>query len=136
MMKKILALAVLFSATTSMAVQVTCQFTEPFVTVKYQTLTGQMEVIAEHYEQIPVISDLEAKLVNSGENQVQVNVTNSSNQTLLQIIPDGKGSDGMSDRVFPYSAVLTLPDLNVKDLHLEGPLHGGCETELRRATEN
>lgn len=136
MIKKMLTIAVLFSATTSMAVQVTCQFTEPFVTVKYQTLTGQMEVIAEQFGPIPVIQGLEDTFVNSGENNVQINVTNSSKEVLLQIIPDKKGSDGKSDRVFPYSAVLTLPNLNVKDLHLEGPLYGGCETELSRATGN
>lgn len=135
MIKKMLALAVLFSATTSMAVELKCQFTEPFVTVKYQTLTGEMEVIAEYFESIPVIKGLENVMINSVTN-TQLNVVNLSDEVLLQIIPDGKGSDGMSDRVFPYSAVLTLPDLNVKDLHLEGPLHGGCETEFNRATQN
>ncbi len=132
MLKKMLTLAVLFSATTSMAVEVTCQFTEPFVTVKYDIEKKQMQVAAEYFENIPVIENLDLKMVSFD----RFDVVDASGSTSLQIIPDGKGSDGMSDRVFPYSAVLTLPNLNVKDLHLEGPLHGGCETELRRATEN
>ncbi len=136
MIKKILTLAVLFSATTSMATELTCQFTEPFVTVKYQISTGEMTVIADDFQSIPAIQGLDIVFVNAGEKNEQFNVLNSSKEVLLRIIPDGKGSDGMSDRVFPYSAVLTLPNLNVKDLHLEGPLHGGCETETVRATEN
>lgn len=35
------------------------------------------------------------------------------------IVKDGKGSDGMSDTVFPYSATMTLAGLPAR-------LHGGC----------
>jgi uncharacterized membrane protein len=35
------------------------------------------------------------------------------------MVKDGKGSDGMSDTVFPYSSTMTLAGLPAR-------LHGGC----------
>lgn len=92
---------------------INCSYTEPFVNTVYQTggrrltLTRAVEKEAHRFFVSARIRDSHIELVNRPQ---------ALRQTMIR---DGKGSDGMSDTVFPWSATLAWKKLPYR-------LHGGC----------
>jgi len=92
---------------------ITCTYTEPFVNTVYQTggrsltLTRAVEKEAHRFRVSARVRAGHIELVNRPQ---------ALRQTMVR---DGKGSDGMSDTVFPWSATLAWKGLPYR-------LHGGC----------
>ena len=92
---------------------ITCAYTAPFVNTVYQTggrsltLTRAVEKEAHRFRVSARVRDGHIELVNRPQ---------ALRQTMVR---DGKGSDGMSDTVFPWSATLAWKGLPYR-------LHGGC----------
>ena len=91
----------------------TCVYTEPFVNTVYKTggrrltMTRAVEKEVHQFRVSARIRAADIELVNRSQ---------AFRQTMVR---DGKGSDGMSDTVFPWSATLTWKGLPHR-------LHGGC----------
>ncbi len=90
-----------------------CVYTEPFVTTAFDPRAGSV-VITRAGE--PGATSFRVAATRSRGKIELVNRSRAFRQTATK---DGKGSDGMSDTVFPYSATLTWKGLPY-------PLHGGC----------
>jgi uncharacterized membrane protein len=92
---------------------ITCLYTEPFLHTVYQTgrhqlaLTRAGEKETHRFRVWARVREGHIELVNRPQ---------ALRQTMIR---DGKGSDGMSDTVFPWSATLTWKALSHR-------LHGGC----------
>jgi uncharacterized membrane protein len=92
---------------------ITCSYTEPFVNTVYQTggrtltLTRAIEKEVHRIRVSARVRDGHIELVNRPQ---------ALRQTMVR---DGKGSDGMSDNVFPWSSTLAWKRLPYR-------LHGGC----------
>ena len=91
----------------------TCVYTEPFVNTVYQTgghkltLTRAVEKEVRQFRVSARVRTADIELANRRQ---------ALRQTMVR---DGKGSDGMSDTVYPWSATLTWKGLTHR-------LHGGC----------
>jgi hypothetical protein len=98
-----------------------CYFTEPFATYVYSTTESTLTV-----------SDLSAEPTDSTLRNISLQIIgagalefwNAQNTAVLRLTIDGKGSDGMSDRIYPYSAV-----------RLPGGQQGGCTSNHLAAKE-
>ena len=98
-----------FAPALAQAETLTCIYTEPFVNTVYKsgarqlTLTRAMEKEVRRFRVHPADIDLANRRL-------------AFRQTMVR---DGKGSDGMSDTVYPWSATLSWKALPYR-------LHGGC----------
>ena len=103
----------LFFSDAARAETITCVYTEPFVNTVYQTggrrltLTRAVEKEVHRFVVSARVRDGHIELVNRPQ---------GLRQTMVR---DGKGSDGMSDTVFPWSSTLAWKRLPYR-------LHGGC----------
>jgi len=92
---------------------ITCTYTEPFVNTVYQTggrsltLTRAMEKEAHRFR------------VSARVHPADIDLANRRLAFRQTMVRDGKGSDGMSDTVYPWSATLSWKALPYR-------LHGGC----------
>jgi uncharacterized membrane protein len=92
---------------------ITCLYTEPFLHTVYATgghsltLTRAIEKKTHRFRVSSRVRDGHIELVNRPE---------ALRQTMIR---NGRGSDGMSDTVFPWSVTLTWKALPYR-------LHGGC----------
>ena len=102
-----------FAPAVARAETLTCTYTEPFVNTVYQTgsrrltLTRAVEKEVHRFHVSARVRDGHIELVNRPQ---------ALRQTMVR---DGKGSDGMSDTVFPWSSTLAWKRLPYR-------LHGGC----------
>ena len=106
-------LIALFAPATARAETITCFYTEPFLHTVHQT-GGHSLTLTRAGEREPRRFGVSSR-VRDGHIEL-VNRPQALRQTMIR---DGKGSDGMSDTVFPWSATLTLKALPYR-------LHGGC----------
>lgn len=91
----------------------TCVYTEPFVNTVYQT--GGRRLTLTRAVEKEVHRFFVSARVRNGHIEL-VNRPQALRQTMVR---DGKGSDGMSDTVFPWSSTLAWKKLPFR-------LHGGC----------
>ncbi len=91
-----------------------CVYTEPFVNTSFDAHGKRVTVtrMGEKESQ-----SFRVSVRTTGENWELANRRQAFRQIMVK---DGKGSDGMSDTVFPYSATLTQKGLPHR-------LHGGCK---------
>lgn len=110
-MKKLIYILALISAPTVFAKPLKCHFTEPFVTMVFDSETS-----AIHYRLIgeEVVSINDVKLIPVNETTTEFY---DGENLILTIVEDGKGNDGMSDEIMPYSAVTNVPK----------KIYGGCK---------
>lgn len=108
------ALALAFGASAH-AEKITCTFTEPFITT---VIDAGKNSVTETWEKKNAY-----RLVKKSEKRGEVTITYSRGKEIhtLSYKRDWKGSDGMSDLVYPFSAIR---DKN---------LYGGCQTEKEKA---
>jgi uncharacterized membrane protein len=91
----------------------TCIYTEPFVNTVYKsggrqlTLTRAMEKEVRRFR------------VSARVHPADIELANRRMALRQTMVRDGKGSDGMSDTVYPWSATLVWKALPYR-------LHGGC----------
>lgn len=112
-----LSLATLSFAASAQAAEVACHFTEPFITMIVNEEAGTVKEIFPEGEALHSILELSRE---NGETRVVFGPGIEEN-TVLTYVRDGKGSDGMSDRIYPYSAQNWTGDTL--------PQHGGCSTQ-------
>lgn len=93
----------------------TCYFTEPFITTKIES-----DMVREEGPEEGKIFLVAVRTQNTdGSLTVEYKGLRSESHT-INLRRDWQGSDGMSDRIFPYSAVR------------DGNLYGGCESESEK----
>jgi uncharacterized membrane protein len=109
-------LAALFLFTAPAAAQaetIRCVYTEPFVNTVFDT-RGRTVTVTQ------AVKPGEEKFrVSVRKGPADLELANRRRAFRQTMVRDGKGSDGMSDMVFPYSATMTLAGLPAR-------LHGGC----------
>ena len=124
-MKKLFALSVLLSATVSQADIISCTFTEPFVSSTYSmtqsTLTYDSFGLGK-----TVIKNVSFQIKSAGEFQL----VDKKGNVLQTLTLNKKGSDGMSDRVYPFD----VTDTSMNKYANNGM--GGCQSNKLKATED
>ena len=125
MYKIILAATVsLFSASSFALDTLTCGFTEPFITVEYDANTKVVTKSGvEDYNEVTgefviVVISENAEIRLSAPDQAGTYdlVDVATGTVLLSMELNGNGTDGMSDQLYPFSAVYQN-------------IYGGCSTE-------
>ncbi len=91
----------------------TCVYTEPFVNTVYKT-GGRRLTLTQAVEK-----EVHQFRVSARIRPADIELTNRPQALRQTMVRDGKGSDGMSDTVFPWSATLSWKGLSYR-------LHGGC----------
>ncbi len=108
------------------AEQFTCHFTEPLITVTLDTSSGEMSWSSpEHL----VEQKIYAQLMTQSSDAVRAKFTFEKVKYTLALDLNTKGSDGMSDFIYPVEARLLnywLVGTEKRDLF------GGCYSDLRK----
>ncbi len=111
-MKKLLLILTVLSAPSIFAKSIECRFTEPFISLVYHASSSSI-----HYH---VFGEMEHETI-SGITEVALDDTTTQlyqgDKLVLTLIEDGKGNDGMSDEIMPYSAITNVPQ----------KVYGGCK---------
>lgn len=100
----LLALAVLGISPSVKAESFKCHFTEPFFTVKYSTDTKKMEQINDIEKKRVVHRNVEFKIESAGV----FLLIDQKGKELARLTLSGKGSDGMSENIYPYEVKYAL----------------------------
>jgi uncharacterized membrane protein len=114
----------LFSVSSFALDTLTCGFTEPFITVEYDantkivTKTGVEDYNEATGEFLKIVISENAEIKLAAPDQVGVYdlVDVATGTVILSMELNGNGTDGMSDRLYPFSAVYENN-------------YGGCSTE-------
>jgi hypothetical protein len=93
----------------------TCQFTEPFINTFYDTVSKEFTVV----EIWGGRNELTKNVSIIQKNEIEFDLIDQTGNVLQNLILNYKGSDGMSDVIYPY------------EVKYQG-LTGGCETETLR----
>ena len=111
---------IVFSATAK-AETFNCVFTEPFFSFTYSTSKETLSLNVMD-EKKSVIKKVSFQIDDKGSYLLK----SATGKLLATLILDNNGSDGMSDYVFPFTA-----------LYVEGdqPLYGGCDSTLLKRKE-
>lgn len=110
---KRLALAAVMAALPTMASAdvIRCSFTEPFLSMTYSMTQSSIEIVTpDGNETVPSVS---FQILGPG----QFALWDKDEAPLVTLNLDYRGSDGMSDTIFPFSAIRPYGD--------DGQ-HGGC----------
>ena len=125
MFKILLGSAITVLSATSFALdKLTCNFTEPFITVQYDANTKVVtKTGVENYDEatddfIAVVLSENAEIRLAAPDQVGIYdlVDVATGTILLSMELNGNGTDGMSDQLYPFSAVYQN-------------IYGGCSTD-------
>lgn len=93
-----------------------CTYTEPFISTTY-SMTQSKLTIEDHSAQIiNVIRNVSFQIMGPGEFELW----DKNRQVVHRLFLDFKGSDGMSDRIYPYTGV-------------RGGQYGGCTSNFLHA---
>lgn len=124
MKKTILVAAVLSMVTSAQADIIKCRFSEPSVNTTYSTTQSTL-TYDEDGAVVKVIKKVSFQIKSAGVFELVSN----EGQVLQTLILNNKGSDGMSDRVYPYQAQLHELDQAVN----AGV--GGCTSNYLKSEE-
>jgi uncharacterized membrane protein len=107
---------------------VLCSFTEPFLTVRYSPIGRTIELAEDNLDDQP---NIQGATSQSTSVPGEVLVISHDRQIVLSLIQDGKGSNGMSDDIYPISAKLTTRGYLPLTYQQDSPqvrfdLFGGC----------
>ncbi len=117
-MKFMIPLIVLAFSSVSLAENIKCTFTEPFLTTTYNSETGKITIENPDHGKATVPVKVEFT-----QNGTLILSSAKISQT-LEIFLIVEGSDGMSDFVYPFEGVI-----NGYDGGVDGKLFGGCESD-------
>lgn len=90
---------------------VKCSFTEPFMTTSYDTSSQRMTVSHDVEKRRTIFDRISMREVKPGVFEFR----NGKGEVLQRLERSCRGSDGMSDRVYPFEAEW-----------IAQKLHGGC----------
>ncbi|MNT12359.1 hypothetical protein D3C72_1472840 [compost metagenome] len=105
------AIVMIFVAQGALAESIYCTFTEPFMTVVYNSDTNTVKVTD------PEEGDQEMQVTVEFQQGGVLMLMDLDKTHALKIDLNREGSDGMSDFIYPFEATL------------DGGLYGGCETD-------
>lgn len=88
-----------------------CTFTEPFISMTYSMTQSSIEVVTPDGNE--TIASVSFQILGPG----QFALWDAAETALVTLSLDYRGSDGMSDTIFPYSALRAAES---------GDQHGGC----------
>lgn len=125
MIRVLLSLVAFFTLSVAQADTLICYFTEPFFNVVYDTDTKTLHirqlVAGENQNQVLTFKNVELKRLPQLEptplqSYAQYELQADTGETLLSLILNYRGSDGMSDFLYPYEAI-------------HNRYYGGCESK-------
>lgn len=105
---------------------INCSFTEPFIRTQYSMSQNSLTTKFDGDDAVSVIKGVSFQIKGPGLFELM----DSNKKVLMELILDNKGSDGMSDIIYPYT---------VKYFSAGGDaiLWGGCESNfLKRKNPN
>lgn len=118
----IFAAALVASPAPGWAGTLACHFTEPFLTITYDSQTGAVTLVSadetdpDTGKPVPRVLAEGAKLQSVPPDDYQPKLKlEKDGKTILELELTGQGSDGMSENIFPFEGRY-------------GALVGGCET--------
>jgi uncharacterized membrane protein len=123
-MKRLLAVvALLFGCGPASAGILTCSFTEPFFTITFDSSTGVVTWLSPD-ESDPETGELKPRVIAEGARLRRSDVweghetyfLEKGDERIVTLKVNGRGSDGMSEMVFPFEGV-------------SGGWSGGCESD-------
>ncbi len=101
-----------------------CVFTEPFLTVQYsmtQSRIMQIQHVGENKPETTFQNNISFQIFDAGEFELW----DRDRKVVMELLLNHNGSDGMSDRNYPYSAKYNHPTF--------GSLTGGCTSNFLHA---
>ncbi len=116
-MKKLIIAAFLSTPFASQADIIRCTFTEPFVSLTYSMTQSRLTLENHSTGRTSVTRNVSFQILGAG----RFELWNSSRRVLAQLNLNFRGSDGMSDRVYPYS------------VRRSGGQRGGCTSNYLHA---
>jgi hypothetical protein len=117
---RVMGLSILLLQVTAQADLIQCQFTEPFVTTVYN-LSQRTLVVMPAAGQTEVIKHVSLEMKAPGKFEL----VGPTGEVLQKLALTGKGSDGMSDRVYPFDVVST----SLEKVSNGG--QGGCTSDFK-----
>lgn len=111
--KPAILLAVLLLPSIAKGDIIQCQFTEPFIRTSYNTSSKRMTVVDDVRKRREIFDQISMREIRPRLFEFR----NANGQVLQTAERNCRGSDGMSDRVYPYDA---------RFLGDERKPHGGC----------
>ena len=106
----------------AVAEKFTCSFTEPWITVTYDTANG---IVLSQTSPDPKKVVLDRRISVRVTNKPSLVWEDSKGRNIAQLELTGRGGDGMSDTVYPYDITMDL--MGVHSV-------GGCYTTLLKPT--
>jgi uncharacterized membrane protein len=123
-MKTGLCSLVLLVSVHAQADVIKCFFTEPFFTIEYSTTSLRLKISGL---EIPTAEETQVSFQIKAAGLFELH--SQEHEVLMTLTLSGKGSDGMSDKVFPYEATL-----NAKRL-IPGTHRGGCQSNFLKVSK-
>ena len=124
-MKKMIALMTIFAATAARADIINCVFTEPFVDSSYSMT--QSTLTYKNFEGgKTVIKNVSFQIKSAGVFEL----VSKDGKVLQTLTLNNQGSDGMSDRSYPYDVKDSSMDKNANNGY------GGCTSNALKATDS
>ncbi len=117
-MKTLSILALALFSVSAQAEVITCNFTEPFITMNVNEEAKTIEVIDNSMDETHFYQMNEFGTEKDG--RTRVGYGEGIDASVLIYVKDGKGTDGMSDMIYPYSAESWASHSDV--------LYGACYT--------
>lgn len=102
-MKIVALLSVLLTSVFANADIIKCSFTEPFLNVTYSMTQSKLTVVEEVMGKKTVTKNVSFQIKAAGTFEL----FDKNNNVIMTLSLDNKGSDGMSQTVFPYTATFT-----------------------------
>jgi uncharacterized membrane protein len=122
-MKNAFIAALLLVSVQAQADIIQCHFTEPFITTSY-SMAQQSLTVAAYGDKTPaVIKNVSFQIKGPGKFEL----TDKDGKVLQALELNYKGSDGMSDVVYPYDAQYAYSGTQT--------LFGGCESNHQKRAE-
>lgn len=98
-----------------------CSFTEPFITTEYSTTQSTLTIRHDGTDEKKVIKNVSFQIKAAGDFEL----VSKDGKILQKLFLNFKGSDGMSDNIYPY---------DVQDYTWTGnnqhALYGGCSSNF------
>jgi hypothetical protein len=107
-----------FFATPASAGVITCSFTEPFVRTFYDPPRKTLTIVEDADRQKRVQKGITANQVSTAILELR----NANGEIVQRLEHSFRGSDGMSDKAYPYAVQWTPRDPNMPE-----SLAGGCQ---------
>lgn len=109
--------ATLFCATPASGRVITCSFTEPFIRTFYDPARRTLTIVQDVDHRRQVQRGITAETVSG----VILELRNDKGEIVQRLEHSFRGSDGMSDKPYPYAVTWTPRDPNMSET-----LNGGC----------